>query len=181
GSAEPYDYTRQLLALVAQAIADLPNMVSIRGHTDSLAYAPGKSYDNWNLSSERALASRRSMMEAGLAEARIEGVVGRADRDPLFPDHPEDPRNRRISIILLHEDGAGPAAAAGTTATAVEHQTSTPASAHGTAPAPPPPRARRPPRSSSRPARRPARPARRPRLPKSIEPDGLVNRPLTIR
>jgi chemotaxis protein MotB len=129
GSAEPYDYTRQLLGLVAQAIAELPNKVSIRGHTDSLAYAPGKSYDNWNLSSERALASRRSMLEAGLAEARIEGVVGRADRDPLFPDHPEDPRNRRISIILLHEDGAR-------TATAVEDQTSPPASPDGAAAAP---------------------------------------------
>src|SRR4029450_4130451 len=138
GSAEPYDYTRQLLALVAQAIADLPNMVSIRGHTDSLAYAPGKSYDNWNLSSERALASRRSMMEAGLAEARLEGLVARAlagppAPPPLFPAHPEGPRNRRISIILLHEDGAGPAAAAGTTATAVEDQTSTPDSAARTA------------------------------------------------
>jgi len=128
GSAEPYDYTRQLLGLVTQAITDLPNKVSIRGHTDSLAYAPGKSYDNWNLSSERALASRRAMMDAGLAEARIEGVVGRADRDPLFPDHPEDPRNRRISIILLHEDAAGGAAHAGATAAAVEDQTTAPAS-----------------------------------------------------
>jgi chemotaxis protein MotB len=129
GSAEPYDYTRQLLGLVAQAIVDLPNKVSIRGHTDSLAYAPGKSYDNWNLSSERALASRRAMMEAGLAEVRIEGVVGRADRDPLFPDHPEDPRNRRISVILLHEGGTR-------TATAVEDQTSAPASPEGAADTP---------------------------------------------
>ena len=127
GSAEPYDYTRQLLGLVAQAIADLPNKVSIRGHTDSLAYAPGKTYDNWNLSSERALASRRAMLEGGLIEARIEGVVGRADRDPLFPDRPDDPRNRRISIILLHEAGAGGAATTGTTAAAVEDQTAAPA------------------------------------------------------
>jgi chemotaxis protein MotB len=129
GSAEPFDYTRQLLGLVTQAIGDLPNKVSIRGHTDSLAYAPGKGYDNWNLSSERALASRRAMLEAGLIEARIEGVVGRADRDPLFPDHPEDPRNRRISIILLHEDAAGGTAAAGAQATAVEDQTATPPAA----------------------------------------------------
>ena len=128
GSAEPYDYTRQLLGLVTQAIADLPNKVSIRGHTDSLAYAPGKSYDNWNLSSERALASRRAMLEAGLIEARIEGVVGRADRDPLFPDQPDDPRNRRISIILLHEDAAGGSGAGPTSASAVEDQTAAPAS-----------------------------------------------------
>jgi chemotaxis protein MotB len=129
GSAEPLDYTRQLLGLVTQAIADLPNKVSIRGHTDSLAYAPGKSYDNWNLSSERALASRHAMLEAGLAEARIEGVVGRADRDPLFPDHPDDPRNRRITIILLHEDVAGGTATAGATPTTVDDQTAAPAGA----------------------------------------------------
>jgi chemotaxis protein MotB len=117
GSAEPFDYTRQVLTLVTQAIASLPNKVSIRGHTDSLPYADGKRYDNWDLSSARALASRRIMTGAGLTEERIEGVVGRADRDPLFPATPEDPRNRRISIILLHERPAatlaGEAAAAG--------------------------------------------------------------------
>jgi chemotaxis protein MotB len=103
GSAEPFDYTRQLLTLVTQAVAGLPNKVSIRGHTDSLPYAHGQRYDNWDLSSARALASRRTMTAAGLTDDRIEGVVGRADRDPLFPATPEDPRNRRISIILLHE------------------------------------------------------------------------------
>ncbi len=132
GSAEPFDYTSQLQTLVTQAISGLPNKVSIRGHTDSLAYAPGKSYDNWNLSSERALASRRAMLEAGLIEARIEGVVGRADRDPLFPDRPDDPRNRRISIILLHEDAAGGPATAASQATAVEDQTAAPASPDAT-------------------------------------------------
>jgi chemotaxis protein MotB len=135
GSAEPYDYTRQMLDLVTQAIADLPNRVSIRGHTDSLAYAPGKNYDNWNLSSERALASRHGMLEDGLAEGRIEGVVGRADRDPLFPDQPDDPRNRRISIILLHEDTAAATATAGTGDTAVEGQTAAPAALDAAAPA----------------------------------------------
>jgi chemotaxis protein MotB len=127
GRAEPFDYTQQLLTLVTQAIAELPNKVSIRGHTDSLAYAPGKAYDNWNLSSERALASRRAMLESGLAEARIEGVVGRADRDPLLPDRPDDPSNRRISIILLHEGAEGGIAAAGVGGAAVEDQSAAPA------------------------------------------------------
>jgi chemotaxis protein MotB len=123
GSAEPFDYTRQMLALVTQAVAGLPNKVSIRGHTDSLPYADGRRYDNWDLSSARALASRRTMTAAGLAEDRIEGVVGRADRDPLFPATPEDPRNRRISIILLHEihpHGAPVDSAAAEPATAPE-------------------------------------------------------------
>jgi chemotaxis protein MotB len=135
GSAQPYDYMRQLLGLVAQAIAGLPNKVSIRGHTDSLAYAPGKTYDNWNLSSERALASRHGMLDAGLAESRIEGVVGRADRDPLFPDQPDDPRNRRISIILLHEGPAGGTVGAGVSDVAVEDQTAVPHAPDAAAPA----------------------------------------------
>jgi chemotaxis protein MotB len=127
GSADPYDYTRQVLALVTQAIAALPNKVSIRGHTDSLPYADGKRYDNWDLSSARALASRRTMTAAGLAEERIEGVVGRADRDPLFPARPEDPRNRRISIILLHgHPPAAPAAPVETTAAAPASGAETP-------------------------------------------------------
>jgi chemotaxis protein MotB len=111
GSAEPFDYTQKLLTLVTQAIADLPNAVSIKGHTDALPYASGRKYDNWDLSSERALASRRVMKDAGLADDRVEGVIGRADRDPLFPQDPKDPRNRRISIILLHgtpEAAVGP-------------------------------------------------------------------------
>jgi chemotaxis protein MotB len=110
GSALPFDYTRQLLSLVSQAVSGLPNKVSIKGHTDSLPYAAGQNYDNWDLSSERALASHRVMKEAGLPDGRVEGVVGRADRDPLFPDNPADARNRRISIVLIRENAEQAAA-----------------------------------------------------------------------
>jgi chemotaxis protein MotB len=103
GSAEPFDYTRELLVLVTSAIGSLPNEVSIRGHTDALPFTSSQKYDNWDLSVERALASRRIMRDAGLDETRLEGVVGRADTDPLFPDNPTDQRNRRISIILLRD------------------------------------------------------------------------------
>ena len=106
GSAEPFAYTRELLVLVTSAIGNLPNEVSIRGHTDALPFTSSQKYDNWDLSVERALASRRIMRDAGLDEMRLEGVVGRADTDPLFPDNPEDQRNRRISIILLRESPA---------------------------------------------------------------------------
>jgi chemotaxis protein MotB len=109
GSAAPFDYTQDLLVLVAEAINGLPNKVSIRGHTDALPFVSPQNYDNWDLSAERALASRRVMRDAGLAEGRLEGVVGRADTDPLFPDDPTDPRNRRISIILLREPVPGAA------------------------------------------------------------------------
>ena len=109
GSAEPFDYTRDLLVLVTGAIEGLPNKVSIRGHTDALPFVSPQNYDNWDLSAERALASRRIMRDAGLPDGRLEGVVGRADTDPLFPDNPTDQRNRRISIILLREPVPGAA------------------------------------------------------------------------
>ncbi len=111
GSAEPFDYTRELLVLVTCAIGSLPNEVSIRGHTDALPFTSSQRYDNWDLSVERALASRRIMRDAGLDETRLEGVVGRADTDPLFPDNPKDQRNRRISIILLRDVQPVPPAA----------------------------------------------------------------------
>ena len=102
GSADIYDRARQLLHLVAFAVGDLPHRVSVRGHTDATPFAGG-SYGNWELSSDRAHTSRRVLIEAGLASARIANVMGMADTDLLFPDEPTDPRNRRISVVLLRE------------------------------------------------------------------------------
>jgi len=111
GSAAMYDRTRQLIGLVSDAIADLPNHVSIKGHTDSTPFVSGASSDNWELSSDRANASRRALVETGLSRDRISDVVGKADTDHLYPDDPHSPRNRRISIILLRQAPL-PAAAA---------------------------------------------------------------------
>lgn len=101
GAAEPYGRTSDLLGLVARAINGMPNRVSISGHTDSTPFAVGTRYGNWELSSDRANASRRALVAAGLDPDRIETVVGRADTQPLVLDSPADPRNRRISIVLL--------------------------------------------------------------------------------
>jgi chemotaxis protein MotB len=101
GSAQMYAQTRALLGLVAQVVARLPNRLSISGHTDSTPYARGDLYGNWELSTDRANASRRALTAAGIDEARIATVVGRADREHLTPEQPESPRNRRISIVLL--------------------------------------------------------------------------------
>ena len=102
GSAEVYEHARQLLYLVAFAVGDLPHHISVRGHTDATPFA-GNHYGNWELSSDRAHASRRVLLEAGLGEARIANVMGMADTELLFPEEPVDPRNRRISIVLLTE------------------------------------------------------------------------------
>jgi chemotaxis protein MotB len=102
GSAEMYDKTRNLMSKVAQIINKMPNELSIRGHTDGVAYGAGSKYTNWELSADRANSSRRVLIEAGVPEGRINNVLGKADKDHLFPGATE-PRNRRISIILLRE------------------------------------------------------------------------------
>jgi chemotaxis protein MotB len=103
GSDRMYPHTRRLLEVVAQAIAGLPNRVSLRGHTDSLPFAPGAGTDNWRLSADRANATRLAMTEAGLDPRRVTEVVGKADADPLLAASPADRRNRRISVVLVRE------------------------------------------------------------------------------
>jgi chemotaxis protein MotB len=103
GSAEMLDPARKLIALVAQVVQRLPNKISISGHTDSTSYPMGGKYSNWELSSDRANASRREFIADGMAADRIARVIGLADRDPLVPENPASPRNRRISIVLARE------------------------------------------------------------------------------
>lgn len=101
GKASMFDFMRELVTKVTQVIVPQPNQISMRGHTDSSGYREGATYDNWNLSADRALATRTVMVANGLPAKRIETVVGRADREHLLPDEPFSPRNRRISVVLL--------------------------------------------------------------------------------
>lgn len=103
GSAEMFQHTQRLLALVVDAIKKLDNPIAIKGHTDSTPYAGGGNYTNWELSTDRANSSRRALIAAGLPASRIASVVGRADQEPFVPEHPDSPRNRRISIVLLRQ------------------------------------------------------------------------------
>ncbi|HKJ74560.1 MAG TPA: flagellar motor protein MotB [Alphaproteobacteria bacterium] len=103
GSAEPLPRTKQILELVAKVIMKLPNRISISGHTDSTPYVGKPNYSNWELSADRANASRRVLLEAGVPASRIAAVKGMADTEPLFPEDPSLPSNRRISITLLRE------------------------------------------------------------------------------
>jgi chemotaxis protein MotB len=101
GSSALSDKARLLLQKVAPVLAKLPESLMLTGHTDS---SPYKSADrtNWELSSERANATRRVLVEAGLPEARFKEVSGRADRDPLLPADPLAAANRRIAIVVQH-------------------------------------------------------------------------------
>ena len=105
GSDRMYPPARKLLETVVKAVATMPGRISIRGHTDALPFAKGATYDNWSLSADRADATRRVMLEAGLDPARLAEIVGRGDAEPFIKENPADPRNRRISIVLLDEPG----------------------------------------------------------------------------
>ncbi len=101
GSHEMYDHTKELLAQITQVIGQLPNPIAVSGHTDATPYRTDTGYGNWELSTDRANASRRELIRAGLPEGRIVTVAGKADTDLLFPEDPTSPSNRRISITLL--------------------------------------------------------------------------------
>jgi chemotaxis protein MotB len=104
GGSAPNERARALLARVAQAVAQLPNAISIAGHTDATPFRDGPAgRSNWDLSAERANATRRLLVEAGVAEARIRGVAGHAEREPLIADQPTAPGNRRVAITLLRQ------------------------------------------------------------------------------
>jgi chemotaxis protein MotB len=108
GSASMNEKARKLMQTVAKIVARLPNALSITGHTDAQPYRREGDYSNWELSADRANASRRALMEAGIPAARMSYVSGKAEREPLFPDNPLNPSNRRISIVLLRETGVAP-------------------------------------------------------------------------
>jgi chemotaxis protein MotB len=106
GSSRMAKPTRQLLAKFTQVVQKLPNKISISGHTDSTPFRGSrKGYGNWELSSNRALASRRVMVESGLKMAKVSHVSGKEATQPMIKDDPKDARNRRIAIIVLREAG----------------------------------------------------------------------------
>ena len=92
-----------LVRTVAQALDGTPNRLTVRGHTDSLAYANGGA-NNWTLSTARADSTRRALVASGVDERRFRRIEGVADTDPFNPDDRSDPRNRRISVTLLYKD-----------------------------------------------------------------------------
>jgi chemotaxis protein MotB len=104
GKADMFDHTSKLMALVVSAIANLPQKISIKGHTDATPFTGNDGYSNWELSTDRANASRRALISSGLSPERVVSVVGRAAQDPLIVEDPRSPQNRRISIILLREN-----------------------------------------------------------------------------
>jgi chemotaxis protein MotB len=102
GNPKPTEAGTELLEVLAKELLKLPNKVAIEGHTDSTPYGR-LDYSNWELSSDRANSARRILMDAGLSPDRISQVRGFADQRLLLKNEPNNPSNRRISIIVRNQ------------------------------------------------------------------------------
>jgi chemotaxis protein MotB len=100
GSALPSSTGKELLVALAEEVGKLPNHISIEGHTDSMPSGGLAAYSNWELSVDRANSARRIMSATGLTAGQISQVRGYADQHPRDGKKPDDPANRRISLIV---------------------------------------------------------------------------------
>ncbi|HAN56505.1 MAG TPA: motility protein MotB, partial [Betaproteobacteria bacterium] len=97
-------YTKEILHDIGHTLNDVPNKVSLSGHTDASPYSGGGAgYSNWELSADRANASRRELIAGGMDEGKILRVVGLASAVPIDKNNPLNPINRRISIIVMNK------------------------------------------------------------------------------
>jgi chemotaxis protein MotB len=104
GRAQLEPYTVEILHEIGKTLNEVPNKVSISGHTDAAVYgAGGKGYSNWELSADRANASRRELIAGGMAESKIVRVVGLSSAVLFNKDEPLSPINRRISLIVMNK------------------------------------------------------------------------------
>ncbi|MFA5984289.1 MAG: flagellar motor protein MotB [Methylococcaceae bacterium] len=103
-SAKIESYASEILGQMAPIINELPNRISISGHTDSVPFpGNGQGYTNWELSADRANAARKELVRGGLKSEQFMRVVGLASSVPLDKDNAADPTNRRISIIVMNK------------------------------------------------------------------------------
>ncbi len=106
GQAKPTEGGEALLKDISQQLGQMPNTVLIEGHTDAKPFGDsGGKYGNWELSADRANAARKIMEQGGLKPNQVVEIRGYADQQLRLPDKPEDPSNRRISIIVRYWDG----------------------------------------------------------------------------
>tara|TARA_A100001037_G_scaffold73869_2_gene66077 strand:- start:2811 stop:3215 length:405 start_codon:yes stop_codon:yes gene_type:complete len=103
GSANMQQRMQKLISEIASIIGPLPNTIALSGHTDSSPFRSASGKTNWELSTDRANASRRTLSDAGIDPDKFVQVVGKADTDPLTHEDPYQPQNRRISIALKRE------------------------------------------------------------------------------
>ena len=104
GRADLQPYAREILHEIGRALNGVENRISISGHTDATPYASGgRGYSNWELSAERANASRRALVQGGMDEGLLVRVIGMSAAVPLDRNDPFNPLNRRISLIVMNK------------------------------------------------------------------------------
>ncbi|MCK0069617.1 flagellar motor protein MotB [Kordiimonas laminariae] len=103
GSDDLYEYARTLITEIGKSVQNLPNRLTVQGHTDGGRYQGSDGATNWELSADRANSARRVLDTSGVTEDRIFEVVGKAGTDPLYPDQPTKTENRRITVLVLRE------------------------------------------------------------------------------
>ncbi|MCX7240598.1 MAG: flagellar motor protein MotB [Burkholderiales bacterium] len=104
GTSQLEPKAQALIEEVSRSLASMPNKLSIRGHTDSVAFANSQGRNNWSLSAERAESTRALLEHRGVGTKRFAQIEGVADTDPYNPNDPKDPRNRRINITVRYRD-----------------------------------------------------------------------------
>jgi chemotaxis protein MotB len=104
GSASVKPYMRDILREIGVALLDVENKISLDGHTDRSAYGSPLGYSNWELSADRANATRRELMAAGMPEDKLARVVGMGSSVPFDPEDPKSPSNRRITLLVMTKD-----------------------------------------------------------------------------
>ena len=109
GSVEPHERTRRVLETLAPALRQLPNRLSVTGHTSATRPGSARVIEPWNLTAGRALAVREILAGSGVPNDNFTSVVGRADTEPVYPDNPYLAPNRRVTITLLHANPPVPA------------------------------------------------------------------------
>ena len=134
GSARLMPYTKTILLELSHFINQVPNHISISGHTDITAYSTQIGYSNWELSADRANAARRALLEGGMDEAKVSRVIGLASSVLFDKTNPQNPINRRISIVVMTKE-AEDAALSDSAALPLPAATAPAATAPATAPA----------------------------------------------
>lgn len=103
GSTQPYERTRRMLEQIAGTLRKMPNRITVTGHSSAPRPGTRPGWTSWDLSVGRAAAVRDILASAGVPDDRFASVAGKADTEPLFPDNPYLPANRRVTILLMKE------------------------------------------------------------------------------
>ncbi|MBK9133889.1 MAG: flagellar motor protein MotB [Betaproteobacteria bacterium] len=140
GSPELQPYMRELLRELGSVLSGVPNRLTLEGHTDAMPFPGGqRGYSNWELSADRANATRRELLAGGLPEDHVLRVLGLAASVPFTPADPRAPANRRISMIVMNREAEERALRGGAVPAAELPEAELPATEAPAGSSPPPP------------------------------------------